>query len=151
MGIEYIRQIVKGYVMKIWKLLFLTLIVGIVMAACGGNEEPEAEDQERVDETIDEERNDVAEETNESAEEEVVLMNNEGEETATATLSEGEHGVNIELIGENLLPVHTVSIFMRREAASSPTSNQPVDTTTRQMRTMGLTILKDHMPVTWKT
>lgn len=102
MGIEYIRQIVKGYVMKIWKLLFLTLIVGIVMAACGGNEEPEAEDQERVDETIDEERNDVAEETNESAEEEVVLMNNEGEETATATLSEGEHGVNIELIGENL-------------------------------------------------
>ncbi|WP_342388413.1 superoxide dismutase family protein [Salinicoccus bachuensis] len=88
--------------MKIWKLLFLMLMIGVVLAACGGNEEPEAEDQERVDETIDEERNDVAEETNERAEEEVVLMNSEGEETATATLSEGDYGVNIALVGQDL-------------------------------------------------
>lgn len=102
MGIEYIRQIGKGYVMKIWKLLILMLTIGMVLAACGGNEEPETEDEERVDETIDEERNDVAEETNESAEEEVILINSGGEETATATLSEGDYGVNIALVGEDL-------------------------------------------------
>ncbi|MCG1009666.1 superoxide dismutase family protein [Salinicoccus sp. ID82-1] len=88
--------------MKLWKMLLLVMAVSVVLAACGDESESDPEVEEgAIDETVDEEDPggvlDVPEE-------EVTLINTEGEETATATLSEGDSGVNVAIEGENLPP-----------------------------------------------
>lgn len=84
----------RGILMK--RLLFLTLTMGLiaVLAACSGNNEEYDGDEE---ETFSE---------NEDTQQEVVvnLMDTNEEETATATLTENESGVNVALEGENLPP-----------------------------------------------
>lgn len=78
----------------------MAMIVTIVLAACGDESESDPEMEEgAVDETVDgEDPGDVLD----VPEEVVTLMNTEGEETATATLSEGDSGVDVAIEGEGL-------------------------------------------------
>ena len=80
--------------MKRWMFLILTIALIGVLAACSGNNEEHQGDEEET-ETF-----------GETGDSEVIvdLVDTNEEQVATATLTEGESGVNIALEGENLPP-----------------------------------------------
>lgn len=80
--------------MKRWMFLMLTIALIGVLAACSGNNEEYQGDEEET------------ESFGETGDSEVIvdLMDTNEEQVATATLTEGESGVNIALEGENLPP-----------------------------------------------
>lgn len=80
--------------MKRWMFLMLTVALIGVLAACSGNNEEYQGDEEET------------ESFGETGDSEVIvdLMDTYEEQVATATLTEGESGVNIALEGENLPP-----------------------------------------------
>jgi len=80
--------------MKRWMFLILTIALIGVLAACSGNNEEYQGDEEET-ETF-----------GETGDSEVIvdLVDTNEEQVATATLTEGESGVNIALEGENLPP-----------------------------------------------
>ncbi|KKK34594.1 superoxide dismutase [Salinicoccus sediminis] len=80
--------------MKRWMFLILTIALIGVLAACSGNNEEYQGDEEET------------ESFGETGDSEVIvdLMDTNEEQVATATLTEGESGVNIALEGENLPP-----------------------------------------------
>ncbi|WP_017547756.1 superoxide dismutase family protein [Salinicoccus carnicancri] len=80
--------------MKRWMFLMLTVALIGVLAACSGNNEEYQGDEEET------------ESFGETGDSEVIvdLMDTNEEQVATATLTEGESGVNIVLEGENLPP-----------------------------------------------
>lgn len=107
--------------MKRWVMFLAILTIAVFLAACGNAEE--TQDTQKQDDAPTEEgtsneedtttSNDVetnngeeAEETNATAEEEVLvsLKDTEGAVVGTAALTEGDSGVDIHLEGENLPP-----------------------------------------------
>ena len=80
--------------MKRWMFLILTIALIGVLAACSGNNEEYQGDEEET------------ETSGETGDSEVIvdLVDTNEEQVATATLTEGESGVNIALEGENLPP-----------------------------------------------
>ena len=97
--------------MKRWIFLALIAMFTLVLAACGAGEDGSEEGQQQEDSDTEEQTEEgsgSSENTEEgssgasSEEVEVSMQNNDGEETATATLTEDDSGVNIALEGENL-------------------------------------------------
>lgn len=88
--------------MKRWLFLMLTMALAVVLAACMGNNEEYDGDEE---ETFSENESQKSEEDRGTTEEVTVdLMDTNDEQVATATLTEGDSGVNIALEGTNLPP-----------------------------------------------
>ncbi|WP_010648515.1 superoxide dismutase family protein [Oceanobacillus massiliensis] len=88
-------------------IMIFLLSLAMFLTACGGNEaEQDTQNQNTDDSTQSESANEEAQETNATAEEEVLvsLKNPEGQVVGTATLTEEESGVGIKLEGEDLPP-----------------------------------------------
>lgn len=104
----------KGFTMKRWMFLFLAIALVVILSACGGggNEGTEEDQQQDNQDTSDQQSEqtsgnmDDEADTNDAAEGEVVvsLIDADDEVTATATLTEGDSGVDIALEGQNLPP-----------------------------------------------
>lgn len=101
--------------MRRWFVVFMIVMIATVLAACGGGEDNENEQNthdghETSNEGMNNEESsnsgDEAVETNATAEKEVLvsLKNPDGDIVGTATLTERNNGVNIHLEGENLPP-----------------------------------------------
>lgn len=87
------------------KRILLFMLVPLVLVACGNNEEAEEESAQEPNDTADE-QNEQAEESqpanSEPSELLIELNDGQGELMATATLSENDESVNVELDGANL-------------------------------------------------
>ncbi|WP_067727983.1 superoxide dismutase family protein [Oceanobacillus damuensis] len=91
--------------MNRWRGFLFILLAAFFLSACAtGNEEEQETGNQDQTATESESGDEEAHEANDTSEEEVLvsLVNSEGEMVATATLTEGEAGVDIRLEGENL-------------------------------------------------
>lgn len=98
-------------VMKRWIMIVFVLALAVILSACGGNDEEQDNQQqdnqdqeEQTNEDNTENTDEEAEQTSAMEEEEklVSLSDNDGDVVATATLTEGESGVAVELEGTDL-------------------------------------------------